>query len=193
MGIRGRPGASHNALGVLQTKKSSSIHTPDNSDKSREKKGTYEGTDQNRIIQSSNPARIQGLTVKNVDTLQESQSLQPLQPGRLVNVRRDFPGLSAITEELRGGMTRLAGSGEGECSGGGGSGLRPGIQTRRGSHKTKDVGQHFFLCRVRACTGERTTEGRSDKMILMRCWDCRLSTESAAAEVLSRITRPVSR
>ena len=41
-------------------------------------------------------------------------------------------------------MTRLTGSGKGERAGGGGGGLRPGVQTRRGSRETEDVGQHFL-------------------------------------------------
>ena len=69
------------------------------------KKRTYEGVNQNRVIQSSNPARIQRLAIENVDTLQESQSLQPVQPGRLGNVRRDFSGFAALAEKLRRGRT----------------------------------------------------------------------------------------
>ena len=104
------------------------------------RKRTYEGINQNRVIQSSNPARIQRLAIENIDTLQEPHSLQPLQTGRLVNVRWDLSGLSTITEELGGRMTGLAGSGKGERARGSGGGLRPDVQTRRGSRKAEDVG-----------------------------------------------------
>ena len=42
-------------------------------------------------------------------------------------------------------MTRVASSGKGERAGRGGGGLGPGVQTRRWSRKSKDVGQHFFF------------------------------------------------
>ena len=105
---------------------------------------THKGINQNRIIQSPNPARIQRLVVENLNPLQKSQSLQPLQPRRLVNIRRDFSGLPTFTEELRSRVARLTGSGKGERAGGGGGGLGPGVQTRRGSRETEDVGQHFL-------------------------------------------------
>jgi len=158
MRIRRRPGASHNALNVLQKKKKtprSSVHTPP-----AQQKETYEGIDQNRVIQSPNPARIQRLTVKNVDTLQESQSLHPLQPSRLVNVRRHSSGFRALAENLRGRMTRVASSGKGECAGRGGGGLGPGVQTRRGSRKSKDVGQHFFFLSGTVCVYGGKNDGR---------------------------------
>jgi len=57
-----------------------------------------EGVNQNRVIQGSNPTRIQRLTIENVDSLQESQSLQPLQPSRLVNIRWDISSFRSLTK-----------------------------------------------------------------------------------------------
>ena len=84
--------------------------------------------------------------VKNINPLQKSQRLEPLQPGRLINIRWDFSGLSTLTEKLRGGMTRLARGGKRERAGGGGCRLfRPDVQTRRGPREAEDVGKHFLL------------------------------------------------
>lgn len=126
-----------------QTKRSGEVTQIRKGRRQRTRK-THEGINQNRVIQSPNPARIQRLVVENLNPLQKSQSLQPLQPRRLVNIRRDFSGLPTFTEELGGSVTRLTGSGKGERAGGGGGGFRPGVQTRRGSRETEDVGQHFL-------------------------------------------------
>ena len=65
-------------------------------------KQTHERINQNRVIQSPNPTRIQRLTIKNLHALQEPHGLQPLQPSRLVNIRRNLSALSTLSEQLRG-------------------------------------------------------------------------------------------
>ena len=144
MRIRRSPGTPHNALNVLQTVQKKNAHRQSTPLTTTTEGNAYEGIHQNRVIQSPNPGRIQRLTVKNLDTLQESQRLHPLQPSRLGNVRRHSSGFRALAENLRGRMTRVASSGKGERAGRGGGGLGPGVQTRCWSRKSKDVGQHFF-------------------------------------------------
>lgn len=122
------------------------------------KKGkTYERIHQNRIIQSPNPTRIQRLGIENLHALQVSQSLQPLQPSRLVNIRWNLSGLPAVSEQLRGWVSRLSRGGKRECAGRSGGGrLGPNVQTCCGSRKAEDMRQHF-LFRLMLYMGERGT------------------------------------
>jgi len=182
MRIRRSAGTSHNALNVLQTnnKPTTSAHalrTQRSSSKGFKEKNTHEGVNQHGIIKSPNPSRIQRLVVENINPLQKSQRLQPLQPSRLSNVRWDFSGLSSLTEHLRGGMTRLASGGKRERAGGCGCRLfRPDVQTRRGPREAEDVGEHFWLG---VCDrGERATWWGGMACVCIR----RSSTESGGWE-----------
>jgi hypothetical protein len=186
MSIRGRTRAPHNALDILEISKNKfSHHAPNEkrratqNDEEQKKKKTYERVNQYGVIKSSNPARIQRLAVENFDTLQVPQSLQPVQTGRLVNVRWDFSSFSTLPEKLRGRMAGFAGSGNGERAGGGGGGLGPGVQTRHGSREAEDVGQHFcWACGVRG----KERLGRRGGVGLYAMQNCRSSTESAGWE-----------
>lgn len=91
--VRRRPSASELTLRPLQPRMSSRPRIM------KENNRTYQRVNQDGVVQSSNPARVQRVQIKHLNTLHCSKGLQPIQTSRLAEIRRDLTGFRAFTEQ----------------------------------------------------------------------------------------------